>query len=294
MSGNLVALRRRIKTVQNTQKLTKAMKTVSAAKLRRAAGEINRNRPYMEKLEALLVEVARSLPSRDHPLLRQKTAGATLLITVTSDKGLCGAFNSHLIRETEDLLRKAAAENRTIELVTVGNKGFRYFSKRKTPIRKNFPAFISRLTYEAAVEFSSWLQEQFTTDSVGSIEILATNFLSASKQVLKRQTLFPLPLKLESGQPDETGSEREPYILEPDAAALFDLLLPRYIHSRIYRLLLGSAASEEASRMVAMDLATRNASDMIRSLQLTLNKMRQAAITKELLEIMTATEALKK
>jgi len=302
MAGNLIFLRRRIKSVKNTQKLTKAMKTVAAAKLRRATGELKRSRAYREKIGQLLREAgskaALTEPSRSlvgNPLLRSNEQGAALLVVVASDKGLCGAFNSHVLKKGEARYQELAAEGRQVLLVTVGTKASRYFSKRKMEPMRSYNGMIGRVQFADAARLAGELQELFVNNGLASVEFAFTEFVSATKQHFSLRRLFPVEIgPSAAAQAHEAGAEAEEYIFEPGADAIFQALLPRHVQASVYHVLLQSVAAEQVARMVAMDLATRNASDMIRALTLQLNKMRQAAITKELLEIITATEALNK
>lgn len=295
MAGNLIFLRRRIKSVKNTQKLTKAMKTVAAAKLRRATGELKRSRAYREKIGFLLQEAGARATRQDHPLLQGNAQGAALLVVVAGDKGLCGAFNSHVLKQGEARFRQLAAAGREAILVTVGTKASRYFVKRGLEPKKMYNGIVSRLQFADAARLAAELQELFLSQSLGSVEFAFSEFVSASKQQFSLRRLFPIEIgpAVAAGETGADG-EREGYIFEPGADAIFQALLPRTVAAFVYQVLLQSAAAEQVARMVAMDLATRNASDMIRDLTLQLNKMRQAAITKELLEIITATEALNK
>ncbi len=291
MAQNLIDLRRRIKSVRDTQKSTKAMKTVSAAKLRRSVSDINRNKPIVEKIESMLYWVGQ----KSHQLMEDRTEESrTLIVVISADKGLCGAFNSKLINRAESYLNELKEKDgESPILVTVGNKASKYFTKRAIPIKKNYPYMMSRLKYENAQELSRYLQHLYlqNIEDIKKVEFIFTEFLSASKQEVKIKQIFPL-----QSQWDKINEENRhiEYIFEPSKEKIFEKLLPRYIDSMIHQLLLQSSASEHAARMIAMDLATKNASEMIRTLTLTMNKMRQAAITKELLEILTATEALKK
>jgi F-type H+-transporting ATPase subunit gamma len=308
MAGNLIVLRRRIKSVKNTQKLTKAMKTVAAAKLRRASGELKRSWAYREKIAQLLREAAAQSqkgtlaePTRSpkgtgaiaQPLLTGNAQGAALLVVVASDKGLCGAFNSHVLRQGEARYRELAAAGREVILFTVGAKASRYFSKRHMEPRKAYNGMLGRLQFADAVRLAADLQELFLSAALHSVEFAFSEFVSASKQQFALRRLFPVEVAAPL-RPPAAGAdpEVEGTIFEPSADALFQALLSRHVTATVYRVLLQSLAAEQVARMVAMDLASRNASDMIRELTLQLNKMRQAAITKELLEIITATEAL--
>jgi F-type H+-transporting ATPase subunit gamma len=294
MAGNLIFLRRRIKSVKNTQKLTKAMKTVAAAKLRRSTSELKRSRPYREKIAHLLQEAGNKAALQAQPLLRMDGEGAAVLVVVASDKGLCGAFNSHVLKQAEARYRELAAAGGEVLLFTIGTKASRYFSKRGMDPEKSFNGMISRLQFADAVNLAAELQKLFLNGGAGSVEFAFAEFVSASKQQFVIRRLLPVVLdEVERPVAEKAAAaERVGYIFEPGADAIFQALLPRFITATIYKFLLQSMAAEQMSRMVAMDLATRNASDMIRQLTLLMNKMRQAAITKELLEIITATEAM--
>lgn len=297
MAENLIDLRRRIKSVKNTQKSTRAMKTVSASKMRRSVGELNRTKPVMDKIESLLRRVGPAVDIESHPLLKKRDSGKTLIVAISADKGLCGAFNSHLIEGTEALYRRHAQENDDNPLlVTVGNKVFNHFNKRNYEIKRNFKGVMSRLKYHHALDLSKYLQDIFLDieEDIKQIEFIYTQYVSASRQEITVKQLFPIAGEWDRAEGGNNNNEEDiEYIFEPSREAIFEFLLPKYINSCVHQVMLQSAASEHVSRMVAMETATQNASDMIRGLTLTLNKLRQATITKELLEIITATEALK-
>ncbi|HUU05482.1 MAG TPA: ATP synthase F1 subunit gamma [Patescibacteria group bacterium] len=297
MAGNLIVLRRRIKSVKNTQKLTRAMKTVAAAKLRRATTELKKSRPYRDKIASFLRQAAAGADLEAQPLLRQPEQGAVLLVVVAGDKGLCGAFNSHVLKKSEARYRELTASGQTVSLITVGSKASRYFSKKGIEVEKAHNGVISRLQFADADNLAAELQELCLNGGIKSVEFAFNEFVSASRQQFSIRPLFPVVLEPPAAGADagkDADAARVETILEPGAAALIRSLLPRHISALVYQILLQSMAAEQMARMVAMDLATRNASDMIRALTLLLNKMRQAAITKELLEIITATEALNK
>jgi len=294
MAGNLIVLRRRIKSVKNTQKLTRAMKTVAAAKLRRATTELKKSRPYRDKIAFLLQQAAAGTALEAQPLLQGPDQGAVLLVVVAGDKGLCGAFNSHVLKQSEAYYRELTAGGQEVSLVTIGTKASRYFSKKNLAPAKAYNNLISRLQFADAGRLAAELQAQFLNGGIQRVEFAFSEFISASRQQFAIRRLLPVVLEPAPAADPVPAAERVEYIFEPGAAALFQSLLPRHVGATVYRFLLQSMASEQVARMMAMDLATRNASDMIRSLTLLLNKMRQAAITKELLEIITATEALNK
>lgn len=289
MAENLIDLRRRIRSIKNTQKITRAMKTVSAAKLRKNVIELNRNRPRLEKIEYLLKKVGEKSDMGLHPLMKERETGDVIIVTVSADKGLCGAYNSHIFKSTGDIYRDLQEQGEEVNLIAIGKKIVQHLTKRNLPLKDSYPSLISKLKVSDAFEISEKLQELYLNHDIKRIEFIYTGFESSSRQEITRKQLFPISGKWEELK--EEGSDIE-YIFEPSPEEIFNSLLPKYINSIVYRILLEAAASENALRMIAMDLATRNASDMINSLTLTMNKLRQASITKELLEIITATEAL--
>jgi F-type H+-transporting ATPase subunit gamma len=268
------------------------MKTVSAAKLRKSVTELNKARPHLTRLSGILNRVARKLDVSTFPILSDRSEGGHLLVAISSDKGLCGAFNSHIIKQVENRYQEIKDSGRKVQLITIGNKMIRHFEKRDVDTYHNFPSMMLRLTFESACQLCDLLEKSYIQESIRSIEFIFTEFISASSQRVGSKEVFPLRLK-QSEENGEDSDEDVEFILEPSARGIFEALLPGYVRTYIYSLMLESAASEHAARMIAMDLATRNADDMIRHLTLTLNKLRQASITKELLEIITATEALK-
>jgi F-type H+-transporting ATPase subunit gamma len=272
------------------------MKTVAGAKLRRATSELKRSRPYREKIASLLLESGSQAALAAQPMLHGREEGAILLVVVAGDKGLCGTFNSHVLKQSEARFRELSAGGQAVALVTIGTKASRYFSKRGMEPKKSYNGMISRLQFADAVRLAADLQELFIGAGMRGVEFACNEFVSASKQQFVIRRLFPILLnEIEHVAGNKEGAaDKVEYIFEPGAEALFQELLPRFIIASVYQILLQSMAAEQVARMVAMDLATRNASDIIRQLTLQLNKMRQAAITKELLEIITATEALNK
>ena len=288
MSGNLIDLRRRISSVKNTQKITKAMKTVSAVKLRKSVAEIHRSRPVLEKLEYLINQVGKSAEIRKSPLMQKRESGETVIVALSADKGLCGSFNSNLSKEAEVCYKKIIDDGGNPSFITVGKKVYNYLSKKGFSIRKNFPDFMIKLKFSDSKELTDYLREMFLSEEIKEIKFVFTGFKSSSKQEISNRILFPI--SMESVNEEEV--EEVEYIFEPEPAEILGLLIPRLINSIVFHTMLESSASEHAARMAAMELATQNASEMIDSLTLTMNKLRQASITNELLEIITATEAL--
>jgi F-type H+-transporting ATPase subunit gamma len=296
MAGNLINLRRRIKSVKNTQKLTRAMKTVAAAKLRRATAELKKSRPHRDKITYLLQQTGALVELSQHPLLKTREQGSILLVVVAGDKGLCGAFNSHVLKQSENYCRELVDRGEAVSLITIGTKASRYFLKRNLALKATHNGLISRLQFADAGSLTTELLNVYLHEEIKAVEFAFQEFVSASRQQFTVRRVLPVAMEWSAAAAaeKENNLEKTKYIFEPRAEAIFQALLPRLITAATYQILLQSMAAEQISRMVAMDLATRNASDMIRSLTLLLNKMRQASITKELLEIITATEALNK
>jgi F-type H+-transporting ATPase subunit gamma len=300
MAENLIDLRRRIKAVKNTQKTFRAMKTVSAVKLRRSVAEVNKTKPVMDKIASLLRRVGPAVDIDSHPLLKERAEGKTVIVVVSADKGLCGAFNSHLIAAAEAYYRQQpdeAPENKV--LIIAGNKALNHFSKKGYPIEKAYKSMMSRLKYHHAAELSRYLQDIYLNpnENIKKIEFVFTRYVSASKSEPAVKQLFPLgsEWKQEDAAVGATGEEDDKeYIFEPSEKEIFEYLLPKYIDALVQQILLQSTASEHMARMIAMEQASQNAEEITRTLTLTMNKLRQASITGELLEIITATEALKK
>lgn len=282
---SLKAIRKRISSVRNTQKITKAMKMVSAAKLRRAQEAALAARPYAQKLTELLRSVAAATGDTAHPLLRTVARPERVhLVIITADRGLCGAYNAAVIRQAETFLRSDAG--RGASLTIVGRKGVEYFRRRSAPIADRHVQ-IGGPSIGLAREIAGKVASEFAEGRVDRVELLYSAFRSALSQVPTFETLFPVAV--------ETAAEGAPpleYVMEPDRSSLLARLLPQLVEVRIYRALLEAVASEHAARMTAMDSATGNAAKMIFSLTLAMNRARQAAITKELMEIVSGAEAL--
>ena len=282
---SLLDIRRRIRSVKNTQQLTKAMKTVSAAKLRRAQERVVSARPYADQLRNVLANLAGRVENIAHPLLEIRPEERILIVVVTADRGLCGAFNSNLIRSAQNFLRDHAAKGAT--LYPVGRKGRDFFRRREAPITSDYVNFFSKLDYGHAREISQKIVELYTDASVDAVYIVYNEFKSAIQQRVSLEKLLPLG----RAELQQTTAPTE-YIFEQPPQQVFDRLLPRYAEVQIYRALLESAASEHGARMAAMDTASRNAGDMIESLTLNMNRVRQAAITREIIEVVSGAGAL--
>ena len=288
---NLKDIRNRIGTVKNTKKITSAMKLVAAAKLRRAQEAVQAARPYATKMTALIDDLSSRGPEDAHPLLvAPEKEENVLVILVTSDRGLCGGFNSNLIRSVARFVREKRDLTDTIRMITVGRKGNQFFKRSAIDIESDYPGLSADVTFEGAKEVAQQAMAMFTNGEVDAVYLAYNEFLSAI--AVEQHIEQILPLTHEEADPADGGSEIE-YIYEPSEAELLGTLLPNSVEIRVFQALLESAAGEQGQRMTAMDNATSNASDMIDDLTLTYNRARQAYITKELVEIVSGAESLK-
>ena len=281
---SLKALRKRIGTVRSTQQITKAMKMVAAAKLRRAQEAAERARPYTSKLAEMLGAVAAGVEPEAHPLLARRPERRIDLLVLSSDRGLCGGYNANLFRFAEDFTRKRGEVETA--LIVVGRKGLDYYRRRARRIVVNRVGILGTPVPALAAELAVEITRRFTEEETDAVYLVYTAFRSVISQV---PTVVPL-------LPVASPTEAEPavdYIFEPERPELLARLLPRYVEAQIIQALLEAIASEHGARMTAMDNATRNAGDMIAKLTLSMNRARQATITKELMEIVSGAEALK-
>jgi F-type H+-transporting ATPase subunit gamma len=283
--ATIIDLRRRIRSVKNTQQITKAMKMVSASKLRRAQERMMASRPYTAKLMEVLASLATRANPEHHPLLEVKGDQNVELMVVTADRGLCGSFNANLIKAALHFLDQRRNYNLSLHLV--GRKGVDYFKKRKYIITHQYPNIFRQVHLEDAKKITAETIRAYTEGNLDAIYIVYNEFKSMLAQRIVLKRLLPLE-KL----PEPTAAETLDYIYEPDPETIFDKLLPHYLLVQIYQAMLESSAAEHAARMAAMDSATKNAKEMIDSLTLTMNKIRQAAITKEIIEVVSGAEGL--
>jgi F-type H+-transporting ATPase subunit gamma len=281
--ASLRDIRRRIRSVKNTQQITKAMEMVSAAKLRRAQSRLEEARPYAAKLKEVLENLAAVAAQVHHPLFEKRPVEKRALVVVTSDKGLAGALNANVIRRAEAYL-KSPEGDRTM-LITVGRKGGDYFRRRKAPVLAHYQEMGDIVNYQKAETVSRDIVRTFLDHEVDEILVLGTRFISAVSRAVELAHFLPI-------EPPEGKREPENYIFEPDAETIFASLIPRYVTNRMVITLLEASASEHGARMIAMGSASRNARDMIDDLTLERNRVRQAQITKEIAEIVGGAEAL--
>jgi F-type H+-transporting ATPase subunit gamma len=286
--ANTIDLRRRIKSVKNTQQITKAMKMISAARLRRAQERIFAARPYSAALRQVLASVAMRIEGpEDHPLLEEREERNVLLVVVTADRGLCGAFNTNIIRAAQNAI-KEHSNWESVKLLPIGRKGNDFFRRRSIPIRAEAVQIFQALTLEKAREIAGILIEDFTSGKADAVYVQYNEFKSVIAQNVRLERL--LPIERFEDHPEPTAPTTD-YLYEPSPEAILAELLPKHIEFQLYRILLESAAAEQGARMTAMEAATKNASDMIASLTLSYNRIRQASITKEIIEIVSGAAA---
>ena len=284
--ATLKEIRKRVSSVQNIQQITKAMKMVSAARLRRAQEAALAARPYAEKLEAVLQNLAAQGEELAHPFLAERAENNTTLIVMTSDRGLCGGFNSSLIREAEAFMRQRAEQK--VSLILVGRRAYDHFKRRDVAIAEEHINLYGRLSADLAHDIGRRVGEQFLGGGTDSFYVLYAKFRSALVQVPTLDKILPI-----ASTPQTEDQGALDYLYEPAPQTLLASLLERYIDMLIYRAMLESVASEHGARMTAMDNATSNAVEMIDRLTLDMNRARQAGITRELLEIVATGESLK-
>lgn len=282
----LIDLRRRIRSVRSTQQITKAMKMVSAAKLRRAHDRMFASRPYAAKMLEVLISLASRANPENHPLLQVKGDKNIELMVVTADKGLAGAFNANLIKAALHFLDDR--KNYNIRLHLIGRKGVDFFRKRKYAISQRYVNIFRNVQYEQAKEIAGKTIQAYLEGDLDAIYIIYNEFKSALTQRIVVRRLLPL----EELPEKESDTPTLDYIYEPDPQTIFTRLLPRYLEVQIFQALLESSAGEHAARMAAMDAATKNAKEMIDSLTLKMNKIRQAAITREIIEVVSGAEGI--
>ena len=277
-------LRRRIRSVKNTQQITRAMKMVAAAKLRRAQDRMMAARPYSGAMHQMLQSVASRVDAKKHPLLRRREEKNVLLVVVTADKGLCGGFNMNAIKTAQQTLAEGNWDSASI--LPVGRKGNDFFRRRDMNIRTQAVNVFQALSLDTARELAATIISDYREEKIDAVYVVYNEFRSMISQKVVAQRMLPIETPEAK---EEVGID---YIYEPEPEAILEHLLPRYIEFQLYRVLLESSAAEHAARMTAMEAATKNAKDVIERLTLTYNRARQAAITKEIIEIVSGASAL--
>lgn len=279
---SLQSLRRKIASVKNTQKITKAMKMVAAAKLKRAQDRILSSRPYAHKMREVLANLSRRVNRSAHPLLQKRTGNKIEILVVTSDRGLCGAFNTNIIRKAVETLREHEGRGHKVTVSLVGRKSRDFFRRRNWALRQQWTEVFDKLSFEHALDIGQDLTDHFVKGTFDELYVIYNEFKSAIQQRVIVERLFPIEALETDGTAAATlgGS----YEYEPDEEELLEALLPKHFQIQAYRILLESSAAEQGARMAAMDGATRNAGELIKKVTLFYNKTRQTAITKELMD----------
>ena len=290
-------IKRRIASVKSTQQITRAMKLVAAARLRRAQERIVEARPYCRSMASVVSDLARRAPRELHPLLRERgedadplTPTRKLILVISGDRGLCGAFNSNIIRRSLELVRAGEGDQDvSLALIVVGRKVRDFYRRRgQVTVRSEYVNFFDKLAYAHAAQIGQEVAAAFAGSEVDEVQLVYNEFRSAASQRVVTETLLPIPSA--AGSEDASGVE---FLFEPSPAAVLEALLPRHVEVQVYRALMESLAAEYGARMTSMDNATKNASEMIDLLTIQFNKARQERITRELLEIVGGAEALR-
>jgi len=282
-----IDLRRRIRSVKNTQQITKAMKMVAAAKLRRAQERMMAARPYSAALRQVLSSMSTRVDMNQHPLLQEREQeNKVLLLIVTADRGLAGAFNTNVIRAAQNAIAEKGWQD--VHLLPIGRKALDFFKRRRWPILRQATGVYQALSLDTARDIAQGITNDFVSGEFDAVYIIYNEFKSIIAQRVTLDRILPLPRQWPAGEPQDTAID---YLYEPGPEAILSDLLPKHIEFQLYRVLLESAAAEQGARMAAMESATKNASEMISHLTLTYNRIRQASITKEIIEIVSGAAA---
>ncbi len=296
MSGQLKEIKQRIGSINEIQQMTKAMKMVAAAKLQRAQKAIKRLRPYDHRLHKVLSHVLQSTEEGHIPYSEDRSPENVTLVLLTSDRGLCGSFNTNLIRQTRHLLKtkyKEQNEAGNVTILSIGKKGGKYFERYNQPINAKYQQLFDDLNFTSAAEVAQYLMNRFDEEKVDRVELIYSKFVNAAKQEFVNEQF--LPVVPHNKSEEETTNEKDitpDYIFEPSRSRILERLIPLILKTYLYRALRDNFASEQGARMVAMDNATENADELLEELELSYNQARQAAITKEISEIVAGANAL--
>ena len=278
-------IRRRIGSVKNTKQITRAMKVVASSRLRLSQERIFNARPYANQMLAVLESVAARLEQQQHPLLARRPERKSLLVVVTADRGLCGAFNANLLRTAQSYIRERSADK--VSLVVVGRKGRDFFRRQSVSITAEYLNIFKQLEFSHAKELAEKIIGLYTSEEVDAVDLVYNEFKSMMVQDVKVERYLPIEPRVAA-----EGEFQADYIYEQPPEEILKALLPRYVEIEVFRALLESQAAEYAARMTAMDAATNNADDLIETLRLKLNRARQAGITKEIIEVVSGAQAL--
>lgn len=285
-------IKKRIKAVQNTQKITKAMKMVSASKLRKVQNRMLDLRPYADQMHEVLMNLAKGADRESHPLLSFRPRKTVEVLVVTSDRGLCGAFNTNILKAAQKFIDEHTRDGFHVSISTVGKKARDYFKRRGVAVRYSWTGISGNVSFSNAQEIAKDLKDNFINETFDEVTVVYNAFKSMATQTVTVAQLLPLS-PVEDGKEGAASGASADFIYEPSVEAIFDNLIPRNVDIQIFRALLESSAAEEAARMSAMENATKSCSEMVGSLTLKFNKARQASITGELMDIVGGVEALK-
>ena len=289
--ANLKEIRIRIASVQSTQKITSAMKMVSAAKLRRAQTAIQKLRPFSNKLNGILSHITTE-DSENNPLAEVRPVNKVIIVLIASNKGLCGGFNNAIIKEAEALLKNKYAvlhEKGDVQFIGIGKRVSDYLRAKKYPVLGFYDDLTVNTSFEEVAEVAGELMNKFIRKEVDRVILIYNEFKNTATQLLVNEQYLPLtPINTTEG----TASQNVDYIFEPEKEELYKMLIPKALHTKLYKAVLDSVASEHGARMTAMHKATENANELIKQLNLTYNKVRQSSITNEIIEIVSGSEAL--
>lgn len=292
--ANLKEVRIRIASVQSTQQITKAMKMVSAAKLKRATNAITQLRPYATKLKEILGNLSASLEGSSSPFIQEREPNKVLVVVVSSNRGLAGAFNMNIIKATNNLIAERYSEqlkNGNVSVIAIGKKAQDFYEKRNYNTIGNNNDLYSALTFENVTKITEAIMDGFVKGDYDEVQVVYNRFKNAAVQIVTTEQLLPLKRTAET-QVETVKSTNVDYILEPSQAEIVEQLIPKSIKIQLYKAVLDSHASEHGARMTSMDKATENAGDLLKALKLSYNQARQAAITTELTEIVSGAAAL--
>jgi F-type H+-transporting ATPase subunit gamma len=283
-------IQKRIKAVENTKKITKAMKMVAASKLRKVQTRMMDLRPYADKMHDVLLSLAKGADRESHPLLSLRPRKTVEVVVVTSDRGLCGAFNTNILKAAQETIDNYKKEGFEISISTIGKKARDYFKRRNIAVRHSWTDISGSVRFSSAEEIANDIKENYMNETVDEVNVVYNAFRSMVAQTVTTAKLLPLSPEEEKEAVEESAAD---FIYEPSMEAIFDRLIPRNVDIQIYRALLESSAAEEAARMSAMENATQSCTEMVGTLTLQYNKARQASITGELMDIVGGVEALK-
>ncbi len=285
--ANLKEVRNRIGSITSTQQITKAMKMVAAAKLRRAQDAITQMRPYAAKLQEILSNVSSSSEDADNAYGVEREVKNVLLIVVSSDRGLCGGFNSNIIKSVSNLISDTYA-GKNVELLCIGKKASEFFAKRGEKVNADYQGVFGDLSFDNVKPAAEYAMEAFSNGTYDKVVLIYNEFKNAATQIVQNEQYLPV---VAAEEVEESTSSND-YIFEPNKEFIIEELIPKSLKIQVYKAVLDSNASEQGARMTAMDAATENANELLKELKLVYNRTRQAAITKEILEIVGGAEAL--